>query len=79
MVYGLLVYYHYSLRVSIIFIKKKKKRSVRMSLKEALDNVDTSKLNEERLEEFNCMKNMMLKIFLLFLANALNLSKNFIL
>ena len=59
MVYGLLVYYHYSLRVSIIFIKKKK-RSGRMSLKEAFDNADTSKLNEKPLEEFNCMKNMML-------------------
>ena len=58
MVYGLLVYYHYSLRVSIIFIKKE--RSGRMSLKEAYDNADTSKLNEEQLEEFNCMKSMIL-------------------
>lgn len=46
-----------------------------MSLKEAFDNADTSKLNEEQLEKFNCTKNIVLKIFLLFLDNALNLSK----
>lgn len=31
-----------------------------MSLKEAFDNADTSKLNEEQLEVFKCLKDMML-------------------
>ena len=31
-----------------------------MSLKEAFDNAGTSKLNEEQLQEFNCLKDMML-------------------
>ena len=31
-----------------------------MSLKEAFDDADTSKLHEEQLEKFNNMKSMML-------------------
>lgn len=44
----------------VYFFYKKKKRGGRMSLKEAFDDADTSKLNEEQLEKFNNMKSMML-------------------
>ena len=45
---------------TIYHFHNKKKIKGEMAVKEASENADVSKLNDEQLKEFNDMKNMML-------------------